>query len=88
KELSGDASKVPVLDELVTTGNDTENRNGEDQETSHQHNIDDIADRIEKKLSHELDEIVTLLRDSLKDSIKTELQDQVKKDKENNSDSK
>ena len=87
REVSGKSSEIPVLDELVTSGNDDESQNAHDDKETGQQNIDDIAERIEKKLSTELDEIVTLLRDTLKDSIKTELKDQIKKDTDKNSDS-
>ena len=87
REVSGESSKIPILDELATSENNNEKHIDHNEKDASQHSIDDIAERIEKKLSTELDEIVTLLRDTLKDSIKTELKDQIKKDTDNESDS-
>ena len=85
-ELTGESSEIPVLDELVSLESDKVETRAIDQTDDIQHSIDDIAERIEKKLSTELDEIVTLLRDTLKDSIKSELKDQINKDSDKKTD--
>ena len=59
-----------------------------DVESSHHDEDDDphydqIVAQVEEKLSHELDEIVSLLKGNLKDSILQELQDKIKKDSSN-----
>lgn len=87
REISGESTDIPVLDELVTPEKNDDNYDPRREKEPGGQNIDDIAEQIEKKLSTELDEIVTLLRDTLKDSIKTELKDQIKEDTDKKSDS-
>ena len=77
---------IPILDEVVTSGS-----KGRDIESGGNNEYDDgryneIIEKVEEKLSLELDEIVNLLKGNLKDSILNELQDQIKKD--TNTDSK
>jgi len=74
---------IPILDDLVSN-----EHMGDDIETHHHNEYDDprynqIAEQVEEKLSHELDEIVNLLKGNLKDSILQELQDKIKKDSGN-----
>ena len=71
---------IPILDELVTPDDNNETSSGEDEKDEYEHQIEDIADKVEQKLSSELDEIVNLLKGNLKDSIMHELHDQIKKD--------
>jgi hypothetical protein len=76
---------VPILDELVTPegyNDNTVHHTGEDDDQQY----DDIAEKVEQKLSSELDDIVNLLKGNLKDSILQELHDQTKKDLDKNSD--
>ena len=70
---------IPILDELVTPGEHYEERdlfhNEYDDERYNQ-----LVEEVEEKLSHELDEIVNLLKGNLKSSILHELQDRMKND--------
>jgi len=60
---------VPILDELIT----------EDDLSEHKHQLDLLADRLERKFFSELDEIVAILKTTLKKDIRDELQDQLEK---------
>ena len=71
---------IPVLDELVDPGVDeTFDAEAEDYPSMDEEDIEDLAGRIEQKLSAELDEIVNILKGNLKESILNELHDRVKK---------
>lgn len=76
---------IPILDELVTsdgleepiTPDHDDNNEYDDPQYSH------LVEQVEEKLSHELDDIVNLLKGNLKDSIVHELQDRMKKNSNN-----
>jgi hypothetical protein len=87
KELNRDFPEIPILDELVVPQQNNESRDTHDVKEEDERSIDDIAERVEEKLSTELDEIVTLLKDTLKNSIMTELQGKINKDTDKDSDS-
>lgn len=67
--------KVPVLDELVTTADFTDNDDDSDVEQIEKQ-ITDLAEKLEKKLSDELDQLVGLLKNNFKNSIVEELRAQ------------
>jgi hypothetical protein len=74
---------IPILDELVTP-----DQAGDDIEGTREiHNEDpgytQLVEEVEEKLSHELDEVVNLLKGNLKDSILLELQGRMKKGPDN-----
>ncbi len=74
---------IPILDELVSNEQydiDVESSHHDEDDDPH---YDQIVEQVEEKLSHELDEIVSLLKGNLKDSILQELQDKIKKDSSN-----
>ena len=76
---------IPILDELVSNEDndiDVESNHHDEDDDPH---YDQIVEQVEEKLSHELDEIVNLLKGNLKDSILQELQDKIKKDSSNDS---
>jgi hypothetical protein len=64
--------KVPVLDELVTAADFTDNEHDNDLEQIEEQ-ITDLAEKLEQKLSGELDQLVGLLKNNLKNSIIEEL---------------
>lgn len=72
-------AEIPILDELVNPEDYAEDE-GATLDVTGDEKIDDIAERIEQKLSVELDDIVKLLKGNLKDSIMHELHDEIKKD--------
>ena len=69
---------VPILDELVDPEEYDEGAGAAPPHTGER--IEDIAERLERKLSTELDEIVTILKGSLKESILSELNERANKD--------
>ncbi|MFT5131943.1 MAG: hypothetical protein ACI9SC_000405 [Gammaproteobacteria bacterium] len=76
--------KIPVLDELVTEADfiNTENENDLEQV---EEQIIDLAEKLEHKFSGELDQLVRLLKDNLKNSIVEELRNQANLDMEDSS---
>ena len=64
--------KVPVLDELVTEADFINSVNADDIELI-DGQITDLAEKLEQKFSGELDQLVRLLKDNLKNSIVEEL---------------
>ncbi len=70
---------IPILDELVTTEQDEEQYHTELNTGHDDPNYSQLVDEVEEKLSHELDEVVNLLKGNLKDSILLELQGRMKK---------
>ena len=67
--------EVPVLDELVTEA-DFINSEDENDVEQIEEQIFDLAEKLEHKFSSELDELVRLLKDNLKNSIVEELRHQ------------
>jgi hypothetical protein len=67
--------KVPVLDELVTEADFINSENADDIELIDEQ-ITDLAEKLEQKFSGELDQLVRLLKDNLKNSIVEELRTQ------------
>lgn len=67
--------KVPVLDELVTAADFTDNEDDSDLEQIEEQ-ITELADKLEQKFSGELDQLVSLLKNNLKNSIVEELRSQ------------
>ncbi|MBT7953378.1 MAG: hypothetical protein HN764_17255 [Gammaproteobacteria bacterium] len=67
--------KVPVLDELVTEADFINSENADDIELIDEQ-ITDLAGKLEQKFSGELDQLVRLLKDNLKNSIVEELRTQ------------
>lgn len=67
---------IPILDEVITDeyyeDPDLELENQEPEDI--RLHLSDIAERLEQKLSSELDEIVSILKGTLKESIMSELQ--------------
>lgn len=69
---------VPILDELVDPEEYDEAAGAGPPEIEER--LEDIAERLERKLSAELDEIVTILKGNLKESILSELNERANKD--------
>ena len=69
--------QIPILDELVTADDYQDHVEQEPQ-------IQDLADRVQEKLTTELDEIVDVLKVTLKETIMTELKGQIKKEQGEN----
>ena len=67
--------EVPVLDELVTEA-DFINAEDENNVEQIEEQIVDLAEKLEHKFSGELDQLVRLLKDNLKNSIVEELRNQ------------
>jgi hypothetical protein len=67
--------KVPVLDELVSEADFINSENADDIELIDEQ-ITDLAEKLEQKFSGELDQLVRLLKDNLKNSIVEELRTQ------------
>ena len=67
--------KVPVLDELVTEADFINSVNADDIELI-DGQITDLAEKLEHKFSGELDQLVRLLKDNLRNSIVEELRNQ------------
>ena len=67
--------KVPVLDELVTEADFINSENADDLELIDEQ-ITDLAGKLEQRFSGELDQLVRLLKDNLKNSIVEELRTQ------------
>jgi hypothetical protein len=76
---------IPILTELVTPPDFDKSIDDEIQPDDDQ-KYDVLAEKVEQKLSSELDDIVNLLEGNLKDSIMHELHDQIKKDPNKKSD--
>ena len=76
--------EVPVLDELVT---EADFINSEDENNMEQieEQIVDLAEKLEHKFSGELDQLVRLLKDNLKNSIVEELRHQANLDQNESS---
>ena len=70
---------IPVLDDLVTASYpEDDDPDFDPQEDGNiRPYLSDLAERLEHKLSMELDEIVSILKGNLKESIMTELQTQM-----------
>ena len=83
---------IPVLDELVTEDDYIEINEAQvtEQISETTNDIDDLAQKLEKKLSNELDEVLLLLKGKLKNSImeelRTELDEQTEAKKEHEQD--
>ena len=71
--------EVPVLDELVTEA-DFINSEDENNVEQIEEQIVDLAGKLEHKFSGELDQLVRLLKDNLKNSIVEELRHQANLD--------
>ena len=71
------SGQIPILDELVTPDDYLDVA---DQEP----HMQDLADRVQEKLTTELDEIVNVLKVTLKETIMTELKGQIKKEQGEN----
>lgn len=71
---------VPILDELVDPEEygEADGAGAAPPETGER--LEDIAERLERKLSAELDEIVGILKGSLKESILSELNERANRD--------
>lgn len=66
---------IPILDELITDAEEDlypELPFGDEEPAPPR--LEQIADELEQKLSHELDEIVALLKTNMRESIMNELQ--------------
>lgn len=76
--------EVPVLDELVTEADfiNSENENNVEQI---EEQIVDLAEKLEHKFSGELDQLVRLLKNNLKNSIVEELRHQANLDQNESS---
>lgn len=70
---------IPVLDELVTAEDYQEIEEVPPEQAAHSGgDIDDLAQKLEQKLSLELDQVVHLLKGNLKNSIMEELRTELK----------
>lgn len=69
-------ANIPILDEVVTPGDYLEGE-GAGPETAAVRDLNELADRLEKKFSRELDETVRILKNNLRDSILRELDEQL-----------
>ena len=67
--------EVPVLDELVTEADFIEHEDENDIEQI-EAQISDLAEKLEHKFSGELDQLVGLLKNNLRNSIEEELRNQ------------
>ena len=77
--------QVPVLDELVTEEDFIETEHEEEDDTELvEAQIKDLAEKLEDKFSGELDQLVRLLKDNLKNSIVEELRTQANLDSNEN----
>ena len=85
-EIENRATKieVPVLNELVTEA-DFINSEDENDVEQIEEQIFDLAEKLEHKLSSELDELVRLLKDNIKNSIVEELRHQANLDQNESS---
>ncbi len=85
-EIENRATKieVPVLNELVTEA-DFINSEDENDVEQIEEQIFDLAEKLEHKFSSELDELVRLLKDNLKNSIVEELRHQANLDQNESS---
>ena len=85
-EIENRATKieVPVLNELVTEA-DFINSEDENDVEQIEEQIFDLAEKLEHKFSSELDELVRLLKDNLKNSIVKELRHQANLDQNESS---
>ena len=72
--------RIPILDEVITPEDYEDYPEEYSLDEDEEPHFEEIVDKVEKKLSHELDEIVNLLKGNLKDSILHELQDQIKRE--------
>ena len=73
--------QVPVLDELVTEEDFAESEKEEEDDTELvEAQIKELAEKLEDKFSGELDQVVKLLKDNLKNSIVEELRTQANLD--------
>ncbi len=82
-EVEAPATKiqVPVLDELVTEEDFVEAESDAEEDIELvEEQIEDLAEKLEHKFSGELDELVRLLKDNLKNSIVEELRVQANLD--------
>lgn len=73
------SSAIPILDDLITDDNfedDDPDFAGQGPEDIRPY-LSELADRLEHKLSMELDEIVNILKGNLKESIMAELKTQL-----------
>lgn len=70
---------IPILDDLFIPGEDEELIDEyDDEDLEPEQRLEQIADDLEVKLSQELDEIVSLLKTNMKESILSELQSLLK----------
>lgn len=70
---------IPILDDLFIPGEDEDTIDEyDDEEIEPEQRLVQIADDLEVKLSQELDEIVSLLKTNMKESILNELQSLLK----------
>ena len=82
------SSNIPILDELITDDdyNDPDLILEVSQPADIRFHLSELAERLEHKLSAELDEIVSILKGNLKESImaeiKTQLHDQAEQNKQ------
>ncbi|MGK0297231.1 MAG: hypothetical protein ACI9XC_000833 [Gammaproteobacteria bacterium] len=76
---------IPILTELVSTP-DRDKTIEDEIQPNDDYKYDVLAEKVEQKLSSELDDIVNLLKGNLKDSIMNELHDQIKKEPNKKSD--
>ncbi|MGY8813167.1 MAG: hypothetical protein ACKVHQ_00415 [Gammaproteobacteria bacterium] len=76
---------IPILTELVSPP-DLDKTIEDEIQPNDNYKFDVLAEKVEQKLSSELDDIVNLLKGNLKDSIMHELHDQIKKEPDKKSD--
>jgi len=79
---------IPILDDLFIPGEDEDYIDEDDEEEIEpEQRLEQIADDLEVKISQELDEIVSLLKTNMKESILNELQSLLKNESRKKADS-